>query len=56
MGLKQSAVIDGDRPVVAKVNECTQQHSQEAQTVSAHCPKTTVLTEGAVGVVVQVHL
>jgi hypothetical protein len=56
MGLKQMAAVHGDWPIVAKSNECTQQHSWKAQAVLARVPKTTVLTEGEVGVVVHIHL
>jgi hypothetical protein len=56
MGLKWSTTVDGNRPIVAEVNEWAQQHSWEARAVSAYGPMTTVLTEGAVGVVNHVHL
>jgi hypothetical protein len=56
MGLKRSVVVDGDRPIVAEANKCAQQHLREARTVLAYGPKTTILTKGAVGVVVHVHL
>jgi hypothetical protein len=56
MGLKRTAMVDGNRSVVAEVNECAQQHSQKARAVSARGTKISILTEGAVGVVVYVHL
>jgi hypothetical protein len=34
-GLKGSAAVDGDRPVIAEVNECAQHHSREPRAVSA---------------------
>jgi hypothetical protein len=54
MGLKGSAAVDGDQPIVAEVNERSQQHSRETQAVSASGSKTSVLTEGAMGVVIHV--
>jgi hypothetical protein len=55
MGLKRTAAVDGNRPIVAEANECAQQHSQETQAVLARGTKLSVLAEGAVGVV-HVHL
>jgi hypothetical protein len=56
MGLKRMAAVHGDWPIVAKSNECTQQHSRKAWAVLARVPKTTVLAEGEVRVVVHIHL
>jgi hypothetical protein len=55
MGLKWSAKVDGDQPIIAEVDECTQQHLWEPQAVSAHGTKTSILAKGA-GVVVHIHL
>jgi hypothetical protein len=49
MGLKGSAVVDGDRPIIAEADEFAQQHLWEPQAVSAHGTKTSILTVGAVG-------
>jgi hypothetical protein len=43
MGLKQMAVVHGDWPIIAK-------------SVLARVPKTTVIAEGEVGVLIHVHL
>jgi hypothetical protein len=56
MGLKGLTAVDGDWPVVAELNERSQQHSRKTQAVSASGSKTSVLTEGAMGVVVHVIL
>jgi hypothetical protein len=42
MGLKWMAAVHGDWPIVAKSNECTQQHSWKTQAVLARVPQTTV--------------
>jgi hypothetical protein len=42
MGLKGTAVVDGDRPITAETNECTQQHSRKACTVSFPGSKITI--------------
>jgi hypothetical protein len=56
MGLKWTAAVDMERPVVAKSNEHAQQHSWKARALSARGPKITILAEDAVGLVVLVHL
>jgi hypothetical protein len=56
MGLKWLAAVDADRSIVTEENECAQQHSRKAWAVWAFGPKTTVLADGAVGVVIHVHL
>jgi hypothetical protein len=53
---KWSATVDGDQPIIAEANECTQQHSRVARAVSTHIPKTAILIERVVGVVIHVNL
>jgi hypothetical protein len=55
-GLKETAAVEGDQPVVAEVDECVLEHSWESQVVLVRGTKTPVLIEGIVGVVVQAHL
>jgi hypothetical protein len=56
MSPKGMAVTEGDRTVVAEVDECIPNHSRKPQAVLACGMKTPVLTEGGVGVVIDVHL
>jgi hypothetical protein len=56
MRLEWLAAVDGDRPIVAESHERTQEHPGEARAVSAYDPQPTILTEGAVGVFLHVHL
>jgi hypothetical protein len=55
MGLKGSTAVDGDRPVVAEADECTQEDSRRQRVMLAHGTKTSILIEGAVGVIIHVY-
>jgi hypothetical protein len=48
--------ILGEQPAVAKVHERAQQYPGKTWSVSAHGTQPTILTEGAAGVVIHVHL
>jgi hypothetical protein len=56
MRLKGTAVVEGDRPVVAEADECIPKHSWKPRAVLTHGMKTPVHAEGAVEVVIHVHL
>jgi hypothetical protein len=56
MGLKQTAMVQGGRPVIAEADECIPKHSWEPGVVLAHGTKTHVLSKGVVGKVIHVHL
>jgi hypothetical protein len=56
MGLKGTAAVDGDRPVVAESDESAQVLSWKPRVVSARGMKTSILIEGIMGVVIQVYL
>jgi hypothetical protein len=49
-------VVEGNRPVVAELDECVPRYSWEPRAVLAHGTKTPDLAEGVVGVVVHIHL
>jgi hypothetical protein len=56
MDLKGMAVVDGNRPVVAELDESAREQSWKTRAVSACATNTSMLAKGAVGVVVHVHL
>jgi hypothetical protein len=56
VGLKGTAVVAGDWPIVAKLNESAQEHSWEPRAVSAHGPEEAILAECTVGVVIHVYV
>jgi hypothetical protein len=56
MGLKGTVAVEGNRPVIAEADECILEHLWEPREVLAHGTKTPILAEGAMGVVIQVHL
>jgi hypothetical protein len=56
MGPGQSAMVDWSIPVVAKMDKCVVQHSQEPWAVLARGTQYPVLGEVEVGVIVQLHL
>jgi hypothetical protein len=56
VGLKGTAVVNGNQPIVAVSNKSAQEQSWKSRAVSARGTKTSIVTEGAVGVVIHVHL
>jgi hypothetical protein len=56
MGHRHATAVDRSVPVVAELTECVVQHSQKPQVVLARGAKAPILSDGDVGVVVQVHL
>jgi hypothetical protein len=49
---KQPAVVHGNRPIIADVNEGVQQQPGKGRLVSPHGTQPTVLSEGSVGMVI----
>jgi hypothetical protein len=56
MSLKRAAAVEGNGPIVGEADECISKDSWEPRAVLSHGTKTPVLAEGAVGVVIHVHL
>jgi hypothetical protein len=56
VGLKGTAVVAGDWPIVAKLNESAQEHSWEPRAVSTRGPEEAILAKCTVGVVIHVHV
>jgi hypothetical protein len=56
MGLKGTATVDGDRPIRAESNDSDQEFLWKPRVVSARGTEVSILAEGAVGVIIHVHL
>jgi hypothetical protein len=56
VGMKGTAAVDRDQPVVVESNVSAQELSWDPRMVSACGPEESILVEGTVGVVIDVHL
>jgi hypothetical protein len=56
MGHRHATAVDRNVPIVAELAECVVQHLWEPWTMLAHGAKASILSDGDMGLVVQVHL